>query len=138
MKDVVVAVRMSKDLRDRLADLAAADHRTLSSQIAWMLSQSSESPAKPVEPRQTMEIPDGVSEQTWADFRKLRVAKKAPITARALEGIWKEADKAGYTLEAALRECCSRGWTGFKADWVKGKNDDVAALLRPSVPQLEM
>jgi hypothetical protein len=136
MKDVVVAVRMTAELRDRLADLAAAKHRTLSSQIAWMLSQ--EAPTKPVEPRQTMEIPNGVSEQTWADFRKLRVAKKAPITPRALEGIWKEADKAGYTLEAALRECCARGWTGFKADWVKGKNDDVAALLRPSVPQLEM
>ncbi|MFV2611664.1 hypothetical protein ACNIUV_28445, partial [Escherichia coli] len=28
-----------------------------------------------------------------------------------------EATKAGITLEAALIECCERGWVGFKADW---------------------
>ena len=25
-----------------------------------------------------------------------------------------EAVKAGWTLEAAMRECCARGWQGFK------------------------
>jgi hypothetical protein len=25
---------------------------------------------------------------------------------------------AGWTLENALAECCTRGWTGFKAEWV--------------------
>ena len=60
------------------------------------------------------------------------------MTARAVEGIAKEAMKAGMTLEAALRECCARGWAGFKAEWVQSKQDQVAALLRPSTTYLEM
>jgi hypothetical protein len=45
------------------------------------------------------------------------LAKKAPITERALSAIREEATKAGITLETALIECCARGWTGFKAEW---------------------
>lgn len=62
----------------------------------------------------------GVAPQVVADFRKLRQAKKAAITQTAVDGIQREATKAGMTLEAALRMCCERGWTGFKADWVTG------------------
>lgn len=62
--------------------------------------------------------PDGVSESVWADFLKVRKAKKAPLTATALEGIVREAQKAGWTLEDAIRECGERNWTSFKADWV--------------------
>ena len=58
-----------------------------------------------------------VTEQTKADFKKLRLAKKAPITERAMTAIRNEAKKAGIDLETALIECCARGWTGFKADW---------------------
>lgn len=60
----------------------------------------------------------GVASQVVADFRKLRQAKKAAITQTAVDGIKREADKAGYTLEQALKTCCERGWTGFKAEWV--------------------
>ena len=45
--------------------------------------------------------------------------KKAPVTQAALTGIEREARKAGWSLNAALTECCARGWAGFKADWVK-------------------
>lgn len=62
--------------------------------------------------------PEGVSDFVWADFKKLRTAKKAPITQTALDGIAREAAKAGVTLEKALQTCCERGWTGFKSDWV--------------------
>ena len=65
--------------------------------------------------------PETVSEQVWNDFQTLRRAKKAPLTSSALSRIDKEAGKAGILLEAALIECCARGWTGFKADWVKDK-----------------
>ena len=65
--------------------------------------------------------PDGVDKSVWADFVELRKSKKAKLTQTALDGITSEADKAGWTLENALRECCSRGWTGFKADWVADK-----------------
>lgn len=58
-----------------------------------------------------------VTDQTFKDFLKLRKAKKAPLTIRAIDGIKNEAIKAGISLEAALIECCARGWVGFKADW---------------------
>jgi uncharacterized protein YdaU (DUF1376 family) len=65
--------------------------------------------------------PVGVSDSVWQDFKTLRKAKKAPITERALAGLRTEAEKAGWTLEQALSECCVRGWQAFKADWVAQK-----------------
>ena len=59
----------------------------------------------------------GVDPKVAKDFRELRTRKKAPLTATAVEGIRREAVKAGVTLEQALRTCCERGWTGFRADW---------------------
>lgn len=63
--------------------------------------------------------PDDVTPQTWDDFNKLRKSKKAPITQTALDGIRKEAVKAKWSMESALRKCCERGWKGFEADWVE-------------------
>lgn len=63
--------------------------------------------------------PEGVSDQVWQDFKKSRKTMRAEITQSAIDGIKREADKAGWSLEDALRECCARGWRGFKADWVK-------------------
>lgn len=60
----------------------------------------------------------GVSEQTAKDFLIVRKAKNAPLTETALNRIKTEAEKAGFTLEAALAECASRGWQSFKAEWV--------------------
>jgi len=62
--------------------------------------------------------PVGVTESVWSDFCQHRKAKGAKLTQTAMDGIQAEASKAGWSLENALRECCSRGWTGFKADWV--------------------
>lgn len=59
----------------------------------------------------------GVGRQVAADFIAIRKAKRAPLTATALEGIKREAGKAGITLEDALRTCIERGWHGFRADW---------------------
>lgn len=65
--------------------------------------------------------PNDVDESVWQDFLALRKVKKAPLSATGLAGIEREAKKAGMTLEDALRECCSRGWVGFKSDWVEPK-----------------
>jgi hypothetical protein len=62
--------------------------------------------------------PDSVPEQVWNDFLKIRKAKKSPLTQTALNAIQNEADNAGWTLEDAITECVSRGWQGFKAEWV--------------------
>ena len=63
--------------------------------------------------------PDGVSESVWKSFEALRAKRRAPITEIAMEGIVREAKKAGLTLEQALQKCCEKSWTGFEADWLK-------------------
>ena len=63
--------------------------------------------------------PEFVDKSVWEDFLKIRKAKRAPMTATALEAIKREAEKAGWPLNDAIRECVTRGWQGFKADWVE-------------------
>lgn len=82
--------------------------------------------------------PEAVSESVWSDFVALRKAKKAVLTNTAINGIQREAKKAGVTLEQALQMCCERGWTGFRAEWVSGQAirvsnpRDVANITTPT------
>jgi uncharacterized protein YdaU (DUF1376 family) len=70
--------------------------------------------------------PDGVDLSVWTDFVQLRKDKRAKLTDTALDGIKAEAAKAGWSLDAALRECCARGWVAFKAHWVAEKSTTAA------------
>lgn len=65
--------------------------------------------------------PDDVEAVTWADWVALRKAKAAPITETVLRDAKAEAGKADMTLETFLREWCSRGSQGLRADWIKPK-----------------
>lgn len=95
--------------------------------------------------------PVDVDPKLWSDFLQIRKAKRSPLTATALEAIKREADKAGWTLSQALTECVTRGWQGFKADWVskqqaadkpqkfdpfefvnKGRKDNVVIDITPT------
>ena len=62
--------------------------------------------------------PDDVQITVWDDFIKLRKAKRAAVTETAINGIRREAERAGMTLDAAMQEMCANGWQGFKAEWV--------------------
>lgn len=55
------------------------------------------------------------------EFMKHRKAVKAPLSAIAWDQFVKEAGKAGWTVEEAVRECIGRGWKSFKAEWVSAK-----------------
>ena len=66
-----------------------------------------------------MPTPDGVSPELWSDY--LSVRKGKPMTQTALNGIAREATKAGISLEAGLRVCAERGWSGLKAEWLEDK-----------------
>ena len=74
--------------------------------------------------------PPGVPEDLWSDFLQLRKAKRAPLSKTAIDGIQREAQKAGWNLEDALRECVSRGWQSFKAEWVQNKQEGLEARNR--------
>jgi hypothetical protein len=66
-------------------------------------------------------VPEGIDIKLWSDFLKLRIAKKLPMTDTALNGIIKEAQKAGVSLSYAITICCERGWGTFKAAWVQNE-----------------
>lgn len=70
--------------------------------------------------------PEDVPESVWTDFQALRKTKRAPLTTTALEGIAREAAKASMSLADVLALCCTRGWQGFKADWVANAKPTVA------------
>lgn len=92
-----------------------------------------QSAAKPRRAR-AVARPDDVPVEVWDDFRSLRKTKKAPLTPTAWDTIQAEAKKARWTVERALRECVSRGWAGFRADWVLGKGSKDAGASH-AVPQ---
>lgn len=63
--------------------------------------------------------PSGVDQQTWADWLKLRKAKKAPVTETVIRSAVAEAEKAGVTVERFLQIWCARGSQGLEASWLK-------------------
>ena len=73
------------------------------------------------EKKKGIPTPGGVSDSVFQDFKKLRTAKKSPLTQTALDGITREAAKAGLPLATVLEMCCERGWVGFKAEWAQEK-----------------
>ncbi|MDR1351531.1 MAG: YdaU family protein [Zoogloeaceae bacterium] len=61
--------------------------------------------------------PPDVPDQVWTDFLAIRKARRAPLTPTALDGIEREAVKAGIPIAEALTVCVFRGWQSFRADW---------------------
>jgi len=85
--------------------------------------------------KKTIAPPFGVTESVWQDWLQLRKAKKAAVTQTAVDGIEREARKAGVSLQVALETCCARGWTGFKAEWMAEK---VAPSQRAAANMAEL
>lgn len=61
-----------------------------------------------------------------SDFQQIRKAKKLPLTQTAVNGLQREADKAGLSLEDAVRICCEYGWAGFNAGWYADRQGKAA------------
>lgn len=67
----------------------------------------------------SIEKPEGVTDQTWADWLALRSKKAAPVTETVITGARREAAEAGITLDAFLGIWCLRGSQGLHASWLK-------------------
>lgn len=68
---------------------------------------------------------DPVVADSWLQVRK---DKRAAVTVVAVDGMEREAAKAGMSLDAALRMCCERGWAAFKASWLNEQPRGSPAL----------
>lgn len=70
--------------------------------------------------RKVVARPDWISEQAWQDYRRMRQAKKAPLTPSAwklLEAELQAGRHKGYCPDAMLAVAMFKGWQGFKLDW---------------------
>ena len=84
-------------------------------------------------PKTTNQVntPEGVSQNVWQEFVDHRKTKK--VTQLVIDGIQAEADKAGFTLEDALKESVVRGWQSFKAEWVVDKQSNSETVYQRSM-----
>lgn len=61
----------------------------------------------------------GVDGQLADDFLRVREKKRAPLTVTAMDGIAREAVRAGLTVKQAVTISTENSWQGFKAEWVE-------------------
>lgn len=72
--------------------------------------------------------PPEISPAIFADYLEVRRVKKAgKFTASALNGLTREADRAGVTLEQAVQACCEYSWIGFNAKWYAERQERVGS-----------
>ncbi len=67
--------------------------------------------------------PDDVEQSVWDDFVAHRKRKRGAITALVMQSIQREAEKAGWSLNDALKEIVVCNWQTFKAEY---RNKGVA------------
>lgn len=78
--------------------------------------------------------PPDVPPDLWRDFCALRKARNAPLTARALDGVRREAAKAGATVADALAFMVERGHQGFIVEAYLRSLDGPVPRGRPRAP----
>ena len=118
-------VRSYRERLKRDCNVTETDERSDSnSAVSSQETETETDKTKRARPRAVR--PDSVSERVWQDFQAIRAAKRAPLTDTALNGIAREASKAGMSLSEALAMCCERGWQGFNAGWVDKPKDRTA------------
>lgn len=132
LKSLAFRLRMSeKDTKDIVTKLSAwlehDDINTISDKYQDDMPEKRREETDKEKEKET-DTPSGVSQQVWDSFVKQRKTKKAQVTALVIDGIKKEADKAGWTLEMALNEVVVRNWQSFKAEWVKDKVSNAERL----------
>jgi uncharacterized protein YecA (UPF0149 family) len=116
------------------------DINTISEQYQTdSLERETETETKKEKKATVVATPEGVSQSVWDEFIAHRKSKKAKVTDLVIEGIAKEASKADWSLEDALKETIVRNWQSFKAEWVAVKPQmqnkwDVSGITTPPPP----
>ncbi|MDC4952822.1 DNA-binding protein [Acinetobacter baumannii] len=83
-------------------------------------------------------LKNGVSEQTATEYLDLRSRKKKPVTQRALQLVFKQAQEAKLSNERVFQIIVVRGWESFKAAWNwQETNAELEQLENPVVEQQE-
>ncbi|HEI9749815.1 DNA-binding protein [Acinetobacter baumannii] len=84
-------------------------------------------------------LKNGVSEQTATEYLDLRNKKKKPVTQRALQLVFKQAQEAKLSNERVFQIIVVRGWESFKAAWNwQETNAELEQLENPVVEQQQI
>lgn len=97
------------------------------------IKEESKTKAEPRKRDPIPDKPDGVTDQTWADWLALRKAKRAVVSPTVIKGAEVEAAKAGLSLEEFLQIWCRRGSQGLEAQWLL--NGTAQPRASPGYPQ---
>jgi hypothetical protein len=74
----------------------------------------------------------GVPPKLLADWKAVRKDKRAgPISDTVIEGLTREAEKAGLSVADAVRYCCEAGWQGFNAGFYAKREGGTAPAKNP-------
>jgi uncharacterized protein YdaU (DUF1376 family) len=87
-------------------------------------------------PRRTTRKPldfYGLPEDLCADW--VRSRGKKPLTQTAINGVKREAAKAGVTFEQAVRMITENGWQGFRASWDSVKAEAAELPFEEKTPE---
>lgn len=87
---------------------------------------------EPSSNRKTGDLLSEIPSDLASDFMQLRKSKKQALTATAVNGIRREAQKAGISFEDAIRACCEYGWGGFNAGWYAERNGTAKQPAEPT------
>jgi hypothetical protein len=120
IKSLAFRLRMSeKDTKDIVTRLSAwLEQDDIDGISSVYQDDMPEKRREETDKEKEIEAPEGVSQQVWNSFVKQRKTKKAQLTDLVINGIKKEADKAGWSMDLALNEIVVRNWVSFKAEWV--------------------
>jgi uncharacterized protein YdaU (DUF1376 family) len=129
-RDQIRVIRSQAGKAGGQAKIANASKNVANASKCHIEEGEEESKAKAKEKKTTnrkivCQQPVDVTNEVWQDFLTTRKTLKAAVTQTALNNIRSEAVKAGWSMEAALSQICSRGWKGFKAEWVKTEQEKV-------------
>ena len=135
IKSLAFRLRMSeKDTKDVVTRLSAwLEQDDINGISEGYKDDMPEKRREETDKEKEIEAPEGVSQQVWNSFVKQRKTKKAQLTDLVINGIKKEADKAGWTMDMALNEIVVRNWVSFKAEWV-AKPENKADQVFTTVP----
>lgn len=135
IKSLAFRLRMSeKDTKDVVTRLSAwLEQDDIDGISSVYQDDMPEKRREETDKEKEIEAPEGVSQLVWNSFVKQRKTKKAQLTDLVINGIKKEADKAGWTMDMALNEIVVRNWVSFKAEWV-AKPENKADQVFTTVP----
>lgn len=68
---------------------------------------------------------------------KLKTARSRVLNQHMVDGIVREASKAGMTTEEAMVCQLENGWQGFKAEWVANKHQSTKSLKNADVTEMD-